>query len=725
MNNHSININITNVDASPTFLDWQQRGQTIQASRIGGSYGLAVNSTGTVIAAKIEDTNNSGSAVAIYEYSNNTWSQKGSDIGNIDGLDDNTGFSLSLSDDGNTIAIGEPGGYTNYTGRVRIYQYSNNAWILQTPNILGEAESDWCGYNVSLNNDGSIVAVSAPYNDGNGLNAGHVRVYERSGSSWVKLGADIDGGGMNDNSGTSVSLNSTGLIVAVGAPIAVTSNPSTEPGYVKVFSYNGSNWVQVGADIQGTTAGDLFGLVTSISNDGTKLAVGTYRANQSTGYVKIFEYLNGAWSQIGSTLNGTDTGTYTGQSVSLNGDGSRVAIGAPSGFFNIEDSGNVRVYEYSDNVNDWVQIGLDLTSDAGTNFGSNVRLSDGGNIMVASAPHGATVSENAYVKVYQFNKPVIKCNLTSDKTIVSEGQSFIITLDTANIVNGTTVPYTITGIQPGDISENLTGSFTVNNNTATATFNVAADSLTEGTQIFTLALDNNKDAIRIIINDTSVLVYSLNSSLNAVNEGQAFTVTLNTVAITNGTVIPYTITGIQPGDISENLTGSFTVNNNTATATFNVSEDLSTEGTQIFTLALDSAAATLSIVINDTSVTPPGQPTYNLSSNSMIVNEGQSFTVTLVTTNVTDNTLIPYTITGIGSSDISENLTGNFTVNNNIATATFNVAADTLTEGTETFTLTLDNGASVINIVVNDVSLSPGDSPQPYTYITPEFESMF
>ena len=247
--------------------------------------------------------------------------------------------------------------------------------------------------------------------------------------------------------------------------------------------------------------------------------------------------------------------------------------------------------------------------------------------MVASAPHGATVSENAYVKVYQFNKPVIKCNLTSDKTIVSEGQSFIITLDTANIVNGTTVPYTITGIQPGDISENLTGSFTVNNNTATATFNV--------------------------------------------------------------------------------------------------SEDLSTEGTQIFTLALDSAAATLSIVINDTSVTPPGQPTYNLSSNSMIVNEGQSFTVTLVTTNVTDNTLIPYTITGIGSSDISENLTGNFTVNNNIATATFNVAADTLTEGTETFTLTLDNGASVINIVVNDVSLSPGDSPQPYTYITPEFESMF
>ena len=44
-----------------------------------------------------------------------------------------------------------------------------------------------------MSSDGTIVAIGAPYNDGNGSNSGHVRVYEYSGSSWSQLGADING----------------------------------------------------------------------------------------------------------------------------------------------------------------------------------------------------------------------------------------------------------------------------------------------------------------------------------------------------------------------------------------------------------------------------------------------------------------------------------------------------------------------------------------------------
>ena len=50
--------------------------------------------------------------------------------------------------------------------------------------------------------------------------SGHVRIYQYSSSddSWSKLGSDIDGEAAGDRSGWSVSLNSDGTIVAIGAP---------------------------------------------------------------------------------------------------------------------------------------------------------------------------------------------------------------------------------------------------------------------------------------------------------------------------------------------------------------------------------------------------------------------------------------------------------------------------------------------------------------------------
>ena len=65
--------------------------------------------------------------------------------------------------------------------------------------------------------DGTIVAIGAYQNDGNGTDAGHVRVYQYASGSWTKLGSDIDGELAGDNSGTSVSLSSDGTIVAIGA----------------------------------------------------------------------------------------------------------------------------------------------------------------------------------------------------------------------------------------------------------------------------------------------------------------------------------------------------------------------------------------------------------------------------------------------------------------------------------------------------------------------------
>ena len=57
---------------------------------------------------------------------------------------------------------------------------------------------DW---SVSLSSDGTRVAIGATGNDGNGNDAGHVRIYTYSAGSWTQLGADIDGEAADDNSG--------------------------------------------------------------------------------------------------------------------------------------------------------------------------------------------------------------------------------------------------------------------------------------------------------------------------------------------------------------------------------------------------------------------------------------------------------------------------------------------------------------------------------------------
>ena len=50
--------------------------------------------------------------------------------------------------------------------------------------IDGEAAEDISGYSVSLDSDGDRVAIGAYKNDGNGSDAGHLRIYSWDGSSW-------------------------------------------------------------------------------------------------------------------------------------------------------------------------------------------------------------------------------------------------------------------------------------------------------------------------------------------------------------------------------------------------------------------------------------------------------------------------------------------------------------------------------------------------------------
>ena len=122
---------------------------------------------------------------------------------------------------------------------------------------------------------------------------------------------------------------------------------------------------QLGADIDGEAAGDQSGWSVSMSSDGSRLAIGAENNDgngENSGHVRVYEYANNAWTQLGADIDGEAAADYSGRSVSMSSNGSRLAIGAEGNDGNGENSGHVRVYEYAKNA--WTQLGADIDGEA-------------------------------------------------------------------------------------------------------------------------------------------------------------------------------------------------------------------------------------------------------------------------------------------------------------------------------------------------------------------------
>ena len=162
--------------------------------------------------------------------------QKGADIDG-EAAGDGSGQSVSMPD-ANTLAIGayKNDGNGNDAGHVRVYNWSGTAWVKKGADINGEAAGDQSGWSVSMP-DANTLAIGARANNGNGTSAGHVRVYNWSGTAWVQKGADIDGEATYDGSGESVSMPDKNTL-AIGAPL--NDGNGDLAGHVRVYSM-GSN----------------------------------------------------------------------------------------------------------------------------------------------------------------------------------------------------------------------------------------------------------------------------------------------------------------------------------------------------------------------------------------------------------------------------------------------------------------------------------------------------
>ena len=188
-------------------------------------------------------------------------------------------------------------------------------------------------------------------------------------------------------------------------------------------------------------------------------------------------------------------------------------------------------------------------------------------------------------------------SLTASNTAVYEGFSVTFDLDVQNLPSGSQIPYTISGITSEDINgESLIGNFTIDaNGEDSLTLDLTLDDFEES-ETLTLSLDNTVISVSVDVLDAS---YTLLSSNSSPVEGDTINITLYTNTVPDGTVVPYTISGVSANDIDIALTGTFTVQNNQAQTSVTFTADTEIDPDEQFTFALNNGKASITLTVTD------------------------------------------------------------------------------------------------------------------------------
>ena len=249
--------------------------------------------------------------------------------------------------------------------------------------IDGYASDDRFGTSVALNKAGDVMVVGAQLNDAGGSNAGQVRVYSWNGTAWSQLGDSINGEGGDDRFGYSVSINGAGDRIVVGA--LQNDAGGSNAGHARIYSYNNGVWTQLGSDINGDAVNDKLGWSVDMNEAGDRVVV-AIREHDNTvggnaGATRIFEYQTNDWVQLGSDIFGERANDVC-EAVAMNDLGNRVIIGSryANGPQNQNDRGHARVFEYVNSA--WVQMGADIDAPDGNYFGYKLDMNGAGDKVV-------------------------------------------------------------------------------------------------------------------------------------------------------------------------------------------------------------------------------------------------------------------------------------------------------------------------------------------------------
>lgn len=341
------------------------------------------------------------------------------------------GASVSASADGNTFAVGasgksDPSFYR--VGAAYVFSLNTGQWVEEAYITASYRDFfDVFGFSVSLSADGRTLAVGAPgedsgsggidgnQNDNSLENSGAVYVFTRGGNAWtqqayIKADSPVTGGDF----GGSVSLSADGNTLAVRA----TKSRDGGPGVVYVFKRDVRTWSQ--QSLLEPTPESSLGPSLSLSTDGSTIAVGSQLnlgsiGEYATGAAYVFVQDTGSWSQERFiTASNPDREDYFGVSVSLSGDGNTLVVGADqeqsstSGVNTIPDNllldaGAAYVFTRDSGI--WTQQAYIKPSTPGSDdhFGKSVSLSSDGNTLAVSEI-GYTPFSQTYGEVFLFTR---------------------------------------------------------------------------------------------------------------------------------------------------------------------------------------------------------------------------------------------------------------------------------------------------------------------------------
>ena len=405
---------ITATDAESDSVSFTVSGSELQITSAGvlsftslPDYETKNSYAATVTATDGVNSANQNITVSVTNLAQGTVTQLGSTL-----THDQWSFEdIAISGDGLTI-VWPKGIAGNSWNSVEIVKYNSGSWDQLGSAIVSEAGEGGFGNSVAISDDGTIVAIGVTRSS----DAGLVKVYKYSSGSWSQLGSDINGIDAGDYFGYVTSLSNDGTILAVGATDM--GNDNNGPGAASVYQYSSGAWSQLGSTINGVNTNDWFGRSVSLSGNGQIVAIGSDRHDSSKGEARIYEYASGSWSQLGSDIDG-NSGDRLGRAVSLSDDGSIIALGNNFG-------GTTKVFQFASGS--WSQLGSNMTS-SNTVFGTAATISDDGAIATFSGPGDSSDYPGSFV-TYKYSSNT----WTSIASVTSAGvqNQFGWTSDTSN-----------------------------------------------------------------------------------------------------------------------------------------------------------------------------------------------------------------------------------------------------------------------------------------------------
>jgi len=246
-----------------------------------------------------------------------------------------TGYSVAISNDGNWLVMGAPGNANDdsqnlnrFWGAAYIFNWNGSDWIetQKLTNPLGNINSARYGYSVTINGDGSRIAIGATYDLV--FPGGHVFVYDRTISTFSLSGTLTQSSPATSSTfGHAISMSLSGNNIAVGAPYHGIS------GAVYMFKFNGVSWVQeVIISGSATNNQSAFGFSVDIDDAGQRVVIGdpgsTFPNATGKAYTNIWTGTSWIEEAILSASDGTIKDRF-GRAVSISGDSNYIIVGAP------------------------------------------------------------------------------------------------------------------------------------------------------------------------------------------------------------------------------------------------------------------------------------------------------------------------------------------------------------------------------------------------------------